>query len=138
MNPFRGVGGSGVMDFMWTWVLISVYVIDVGSNAIAFGAGQYLGWTNIQNPDNLAMGGIIIMLSLLLTFGDEILLRLVDRILVGSRANAAASQKWAVDSTAYEKYLKGYKTRAISQAERAGENASISFDWLEQGGANGG
>jgi hypothetical protein len=135
MNPFRGVGGSGLMDFMWIWVLASVYVIDVGSNAIAFGAGQYFSfWGVIRNPDNLAMGGVILMLACLLTFGDEILLRLVDRLVVGARANDAAAQKAGIDTAAYTRYLKGYRQRAMAQADRAGQSASVDFDWLQQSG----
>ena len=51
MNPFKGVGGSGLMDFFWKWVLASVYVIDVGSNAIAFGAGQYFSFWRLIRLD---------------------------------------------------------------------------------------
>ena len=135
MNPFRGVGGSGFMDFIWTWVLASVYVIDVGSNAIAFGLGQYLSfWAVIRNPDNLGMAGVILMLSALLTFGDEILLRLVDRLTVGARANDASADKSNIDTRAYHRYLKGYEQRASSQADRAGQSATVDFDWLQQGG----
>ena len=137
MNPFRGVGGSGFMDFMWTWVLASVYVIDVGSNAIAFGIGQYLSfWTVIRNPDNLAMGGLLLMLAAMLTFGDEVLLRLVDRLDIGSRANDASAQKASIDTRAYHRYLKGYEQRAIAQADRAGQSATVDFDWLQQGGTD--
>jgi hypothetical protein len=125
------------MDFMWIWVLASVYVIDVGSNAIAFGAGQYLSfWGIIRNPDNLGMAGVILMLACLLTFGDEILLRLVDRLVVGSRANDASAQKAGIDTKAYNRYLKGYEQRAIANADRAGQSASVDFDWLQQGGAD--
>ena len=137
MNPFRGVGGSGFMDFMWIWVLASVYVIDVGSNAIAFGIGQYLSfWTIIRNPDNLGMAGVILMLACLLTFGDEILLRLVDRLVVGSRANDASAHKAGIDTRAYNRYLKGYEAKAMQNADRAGQHASVDFEWLRQGGTD--
>lgn len=136
MNPFKGVGGSGFMDFMWTWVLASVYVIDVGSNAIAFGAGEYFSvWRLIRlDFDGISMGFILLMLACLLTFGDEILLRLVDRLVVGARANDASAQKADIDTKAYNRYLKGYEQRAISNADRAGQSASVDFDWLQQGG----
>lgn len=136
MNPFRGVGGSGVMDFMWVWVLASVYVIDVGSNAIAFGAGPYFSfWRLIRlDLDGLAKGLILLMLACLLTFGDEILLRLVDRLIVGARANDASARKAGIDTKAYDRYLKGYEQRALGQADRAGASASVDFDWLQQGG----
>lgn len=138
MNPFRGVGGSGFMDFMWTWVLASVYVIDIGSNAIAFGAGQYFSFARFTSLDldGLAMGGILVMLACLLTFGDEILLRLVDRLVVGARANDASAQKAGIDSRAYRRYLQGYERRAYANADRAGAAATVDFEWLQQGGTD--
>jgi len=138
MNPFKGVGGSGPMDFIWTWVLASVYVIDVGSNAIAFGAGQYFSmWRFIRlDFDGIAMGFVLLALASLLTFGDEILLRLVDRIVVGSRANDASAQKADIDTKAYNRYLKGYEQRAIANADRAGQSATVDFDWLQQNNHN--
>jgi len=138
MNPFKGVGGSGPMDFVWTWVLASVYVIDVGSNAIAFGAGQYFSmWRFIRlDFDGIAMGFVLLVLASLLTFGDEILLRLVDRIVVGSRANDASAQKADIDTKAYNRYLKGYEQRAIANADRAGQSATVDFDWLQQNNHN--
>jgi len=138
MNPFKGVGGSGPMDFVWTWVLASVYVIDVGSNAISFGAGQYFSmWRFIRlDFDGIAMGFVLLVLASLLTFGDEILLRLVDRIVVGSRANDASAQKANIDTKAYNRYLKGYEQRAIANADRAGQSATVDFDWLQQNNQN--
>ena len=37
MNPFQGVGGSVAVDFVWRWVLVGVYILDIGSNAIVLG-----------------------------------------------------------------------------------------------------
>jgi hypothetical protein len=134
MNPFYGVGGSPLMDFIWRWVLIGVYVIDVGSNAIAFGVPTYLTPLRaMRSPvDSLTMAVVLLLLSALLTFGDEILLRLVDRLDLGSKANAAAARKVAIDQDAYNRYLKGYKASALAQAEAAGEQAAIDFDWMRE------
>lgn len=134
MNPFRGVGGSEAMDFLWRWVLVSVYVIDIGSNAIAFGIGQQLSWVNIQADPvaALTMPVVLLLLSCLLTFGDEILLRLVDRLDIGSKANEMSANKMNIDRRAYRRYLKGYEQRAYSQADAAGSNAAVDFDWLKQ------
>lgn len=134
MNPFYGVGGSPLMDFLWRWVLIGVYVIDIGSNAIAFGVPAYLTPIRaIRSPvDSLTMALVLLLLSALLTFGDEILLRLVDRLDLGSKANAAAARKLAIDQDSYSRYLTGYKARALAQADAAGEQAQVDFDWLRQ------
>jgi Na+-transporting methylmalonyl-CoA/oxaloacetate decarboxylase gamma subunit len=134
MNPFYGVGGSPLMDFIWRWVLVGVYAIDVGSNAIAFGVPTYLTPLRaMRSPvDSLTMAVVLLLLSALLTFGDEILLRLVDRLDLGSKANAAAARKVAIDQDAYNRYLKGYKASALAQADAAGEQAAIDFDWMKE------
>lgn len=134
MNPFYGVGGSSLMDFIWRWVLIGVYVIDVGSNAIAFKVQQYLtlGALMLTPVESITMAVVLLLLASLLTFGDEILLRLVDRLDLGSKANAAAAQKLAIEEAAYHRYLKSYKTRALAQAESMGEQSPVTFDWLKE------
>ncbi|MGB3309966.1 MAG: hypothetical protein WBG32_00130 [Nodosilinea sp.] len=134
MNPFYGVGGSPLMDFIWRWVLIGVYVIDVGSNAIAFNVQSYLTWSALVfSPiEAITMAVVLLLLSALLTFGDEILLRLVDRLDLGSKANAAAARKLGIDQAAYDRYLKGYQSRALAQADAAGEHAAVDFDWLRE------
>ena len=136
MNPFRGVGGSDLMDFMWRWVLISVFVISINSNAIAFGINQRLTWQNIvlKPVEALTMPIVLLLLSCLLTFGDEILLRLVDRLDIGSKANEMAAKKTGIDRNAYNRYLKGYEQRAYSQADVAGERAEVDFGWLRAQG----
>lgn len=134
MNPFYGVGGSPMMDFIWRWVLIGVYVLDIGSNAIAFNVQKYLAWQSLMIApiEAVTMALVLLLLAALLTFGDEILLRLVDRLEIGSKANAAAARKLAIDSAAYDRYLSGYKSRALAQADVAGEQARVDFDWLKE------
>jgi hypothetical protein len=136
MNPFHGVGGSGTMDFLWRWVLVSVYVIDIGSNAIAFGIGRDLTWANVRAAPvaSLTMPVVLLLLSCLLTFGDEILLRLVDRLDIGSKGNEMSATKMTIDQKAYGRYLNGYADRAYAQADTAGARATVDFDWLKQSG----
>lgn len=134
MNPFYGVGGSPLMDFVWRWVLVGVYAIDIGSNAIAFRVQSYLApMAVIQAPvESLTMALVLLLLAALLTFGDEVLLRLVDRLELGSKANAAAAHKLAIETAAYERYLKAYKARALAQAEAMGEGSPVEFDWMKE------
>ena len=76
-------------------------------------------------------GLLLLGLAALLTFGDEILLRLVDRLSIGGRANEASGSKADIDLAAYQKYLTVYRKRALAQAEEAGERSKVDFDWLE-------
>lgn len=135
MNPFRGVGGSSLMDFLWRWVLVAVYLIDVGSNAIAFGVGEHLTLLALltRPVDAIAMSLILLSLCCLVTFGDEMMLRLVDRLIVGGRANRVSERKSMIEFRAYQQFLKEYKTRALQQAKSAGKRSRVDFDWLEHG-----
>jgi hypothetical protein len=133
MNPFSGVGGSVALDFVWRWVLISIYALDVGSNAIAFGAAGYLNPRALLSSPaaSLTMGLVVLLLSLLLTFGDEILLRLADRLAVGARANAAASRIASIQQRAYNEHLRQYEQTALADAK--GSAPQIDYEWLEGG-----
>lgn len=132
MNPFYGVGGSPLLDFVWRWVLAGVYVLDVGSNAIAFNMQRYLTIQALRSApvDSITMAVILLLLACLLTFGDEILLRLVDRLLFGSKANEVSAMKLAIDVEAYNRFLAGYKANAIAKADAAAEHAVINYEWL--------
>lgn len=134
MNPFYGVGGSPMLDFIWRWVLAGIYVIDVGSNAIAFRIQQYLTFQALRfDPvGSITMAIVMFVLALLLTFGDELLLRMAERLDQGAKANAAAARKMSIDQTAYNRYLVGYQTKALEQADIAGEHATIDFKWLKE------
>ena len=138
MNPFRGVGGSDLMDWLWRWVLWGVYIIDVGSNAIEFGVSQHANQSalTVRPLDAVAMSILLIGLSALLTFGDEILLRLVDRLSIGGRANEASGRKSEIDLRAYRQYLSIYEQRAISQAQEAGNRSKVDFEWLKTVGVD--
>lgn len=134
MNPFYGVGGSSLGDFIWRWVLIGVYAIDIGSNAIAFKVHQYLTLRALMVApvESVTMALMLLLLAALITFGDEILLRQVDRLDLGSKANTAAAHKLAIEEAAYNRYLKSYRTRALAQAETIGEQSPVTFDWLKE------
>lgn len=133
MNPFYGVGGSTLMDFVWRWVLFGVYAIDIGSNAIAFRVQAWLSPAQLMMApvESITMALVLLLLAALLTFGDEVLLRLVDRLELGSKSNAAAAHKLAIETAAYDRYLQTYKTRALTQAEALGEGAAVEFDWMK-------
>lgn len=133
LNPFHGIGGSPFLDFVYKWIVASIYIIDVGSNAIAFKIQQFLTWGALRSDPigNITMAIIMFVLALLLTFGDELLLRKAERLDQASKANAAAARKLKIDQTAYSRYLKGYETKAIEQADAAGENAVVDHKWLK-------
>ncbi|MGG6241868.1 hypothetical protein ACQ4N7_24860, partial [Nodosilinea sp. AN01ver1] len=86
--------------------------------------------------DPLGTIGLIIwngVLAVLLAFGDEILFRLRDRIAIGAQKNQQLAKIRAIQLDAHDTLLNHYKTRAMEQAEAAGQNLTVAFDWLEGG-----
>lgn len=134
MNPFHGVGGSPFLDFLYIWIISAVYIIDVGSNAIAFNIQQFLTWQALRTDPigSITMAIVMFVLALLLTFGDEILLRKVERLEQGSKSNAASLKKFKIDQKSYNRYLKQYEVKALEQADTAGENAVVEHKWLKE------
>jgi hypothetical protein len=129
MDPFKGVGGSEALDTVWKGTLIGIYAIDIGSNAISFGAHNYLSWPSLSTApfDSLAMAMLMIGCAVLLTFGDEILLRLYDRISIGSKKNAIAAKATAIEYKGLKTFLNAQETSVISRAEVAGSNSNMDL-----------
>lgn len=134
LNPFHGIGGNPTLDFFYIWLVSAIYIIDVGSNAIAFNIQTYLTWGALRTDPvgNITMAIVMFVCALLLTFGDELLLRKVERLDFGSKANAAAIRKYKIEQRAYGRFLNGYESTAIAQAETAGESAVVQHKWLKE------
>lgn len=138
MDPFRGVGGSKIMDFAWRWALVSVYVIDIGSNALSFKVADFTTWSTLSQAPVSALGEILLRTGLgaLLTFGDEILMRLVDRLAVGSRSNEISGRKSQIELAAAHRYLNSYQKRAFAMATESADRAALELSWLKQHGVD--
>lgn len=134
MNPFHGIGGSPMLDFFYIWLVSGVYIIDVGSNCIAFNIQQYLTWAALRSDPvgSITMAIVMFVLALLLTFGDELLLRKVERLSQGAAPNSAAVRMHSINQRAYNRYLSKYETKAIEQADNAGDNAIVEHKWLKE------
>lgn len=132
-DPFTGIGGSASGDGIWGLTLRGLYGLDIFSNFAGFGGTQYLSIQAIWNNPGGTLGLILwnFILAVLLAFGDEILFRLRDRIAIGAQKNQQLAKVRAIEIEAHNKMLKHYKTRAMEQADAAGQKLNVNFDWLE-------
>ncbi|WOD37381.1 hypothetical protein [Nodosilinea sp. E11] len=134
-DPFKGIGGSTSADDWWGITLKGLYVLDIFSNFAGFGGTQYLS-INALWADPLGTIGLLLWnatLAVLLAFGDEILFRLRDRIAIGAQKNQQLAKIRAIQVEAHNKVLDHYRKLAVEQAEAAGQNLSVAFDWLDGG-----
>lgn len=132
-DPFKGIGGSTSADDWWGLTLKGLYVLDIFSNFAGFGGTQYLSFDALWNSPGGTIGLLLwnATLAVLLAFGDEILFRLRDRIAIGAQKNQQLAKIRAIQVDAHNQVLRHYKTRAMEQADAAGQKLNVSFDWLE-------
>ncbi len=113
--------GMGVLDGVWGWVVAGIYCIDIASNAVAFGIGTQLGaltssgWLNAGGNALLVLG-----LSALLTFADELCFRLYDKIEYASRRNRVYAQYSDDSMKAHQQYLAGRRENLTYVAYKQG------------------
>ena len=130
-EDFRDVKAGSDTEFLnnvWAWVLFIIYGVDIASNSLEFGLMEYLGRV-IPAPVE-GIGGVLLVLALatLLCFGDEILLRIFDKINVARAKNRAYARHHNVAIKASDTYLKMMEERAVQDAETQGrKEGSYSF-----------
>ena len=132
-NPFVGVGGSARGDGIWGITLRGLYGLDIFSNFSGFGGTAHLSiWGLWRDP--MGQIGLVLwhlVLAVLLAFGDEILLRIRDRIAIGAQVNQQLAKIRDINVTAHNIALKEYRARAMAQAKQAGQKMDVHFEWIE-------
>lgn len=76
----------------------------------------------------LALRGL---LSILLVFGDEMVFRLRDRLIQGSRGNQQRARLFNIRKRAHDKALDVYERIAMRRAEELGRAMDVDFEWIE-------
>ncbi|MEM6839905.1 MAG: hypothetical protein AAF609_24095, partial [Cyanobacteria bacterium P01_C01_bin.120] len=132
-NPFKGVGGSVGGDGAWGLTLRALYGLDIFSNFSGFGGADQFSLGALWNDPGGTLGLLVwnLVLSVLLAFGDEILFRIRDRVSIGAQANQQLAKLRQIQVDAHNVTLKHYRTRAMKQAQLAGEKMNVNFDFLE-------
>ena len=129
VDKIKSASGDDLLDDAWSGTLRMVYGVDIMSNAAEFGILE--GWTTVmQRPvDQIGTVICIACLSILLTFADEILLRLYDQIAIASDKNNVFAKKHRLTVKAHDKYLKTAESIAVAKAEKQAQYEGNNWEF---------
>ena len=132
-NPFVGLGGNPQADGIVGNFIKAIYFADFLSNFAGWGGGYYLSpLVFLRAPfESLAMLALRGLLSILLVFGDEMVFRLRDRLIQGSRGNQQRARLFNIRKRAHDKALDVYERIAMRRAEELGRAMDVDFEWIE-------
>jgi hypothetical protein len=133
-EPYTDITANSDTKFLndiWLWVLVIIYGTDIASNAIEFGAlGKLSAWQ--AAPVEAIGGGLMILaMSILLTFADEVLLRIHDRIAAATSKNRQYSRRHGVEVRAHQAYLQALQERELEIAHIKGRTEGAEFKFGE-------
>lgn len=122
-EDFRDLKAGSYTQFLnnvWSWVLLIIYGTDIASNAFEFGLFSYLLQVPARPVEGIGGALLVSGLAVLLCFGDEILLRIYDKLNTARARNAAYAKHHGVAIRVNKKYLEAMESRQVQTAETAG------------------
>ena len=130
-EDFRDVKAGSDTEFInnvWSWILFIIYGTDIASNSFEFGLMDYISRGLVAPIEGFGGALLVLALATLLCFGDEILLRIFDKINVARAKNRAYAKHHNAAIKASDAYLMHYQDRAVQDAEVQGrKEGSYSF-----------
>ena len=113
----------------WVYVLLGIYFLDIASNMIAM---QLIESVVLIADDVIGgIGGVFLAVAggTLLTFADEMLFRLHDKIAIESKSNKVLSERMKIEQQLHNVYLKEVKSlgREKAKAEAQNEGGNWTF-----------
>lgn len=129
IDVFGGVsGGNDIWEGLFKLSIGGMYLFDIYTNAWNFGAFSSVTWMPWTWPSMI----FPIFLALMVTFGDEMFLRLTERLRLGSRANAIAARHTRNEFKAYTTYLEEMEKNLVQDAKVRGQHARLKWDWMDR------
>jgi len=126
-TELMGDSGDDWGESFWKWVLIGVYFLDISSNMITMNVFESF-W---MIPTDIwgGLGGIFLAIAggTLLTFADEMLFRLHDKISIESKANKYLAKRMVVEQTLSETYLREMRSLAKDKAKLQAQSEGNSW-----------
>ena len=122
--------GDTFLDDAWIQILVALYGIDLFSNGVSFGLLEG-GWQSfVDRPiDRTGNALLVILFAVVLTLGDEILLRIYDKIMKVAIENGIISTKYGIYTKAHKKYLRKVQQQVFEAAERKAEQEGSHWDY---------
>lgn len=129
IDVFGGVsGGNDLWENFFRLTIGGMYLFDIYTNAWNFGAFDAVGWMPWTWPSMI----FPVFTALIVTFADEMFLRITERLRQGSRANAISSRYSNTEFKAYSEYLDSMEKNAVKDAKEKGEKATVDYDWMDK------
>ena len=117
VNNMKSASTDDFLDDAWVSILRLIYGIDIMSNAVEFGILE--GWLTVsyRPVEQIGASILVVAMALMLTFADEILLRLYDQISLASDKNRVFARKHRTSVKVHDKFLKKVEELASEKAE---------------------
>lgn len=129
IDIFGGVsGGNDIWENLFRLSVGGMYLFDVYTNAWNFRAFDSVSWMPWTWPSMI----FPIFLAVIVTFGDEMFLRLTERLRLGSRSNAIAARHNKNEYKAYTTYLEEMEKNLVNDAKVRGQRARLNWDWMDR------
>ena len=130
-SDVKGDSGTDWLNGAWVSVLWILYGVDIVSNAIEFGFFSRFS-TPLLDPWEQVGGALLIVgMAVGLTFADETLMRLYDRVNVAAKRNHVLSRRYRINIQAHHRYLATAQAGAINRAEGQGQYEGGQWDFGE-------
>jgi len=129
IDVFGGVsGGNDVWEKFFILTIGGMYLFDIYTNAWNFGAFDTISWMPWTWPSII----LPLFMAVIVTFADEMFLRLTERLRIGSRANAISARYTYTEFKAYTKYLEEMEKNAVKDAKDKGAKAKVDYEWMDK------
>lgn len=114
---------------IWVYFLVVIYGIDTLSNVIEFGFFTRFSTPLIDPVERFGGALMILGLGFGLTFADETLLRLYDRVDIAVRRNNIFARRYRMIVDSHNRYISTARSLALEKAElqAQGEGANWQF-----------
>lgn len=119
-------------NLVWKGVLVTLYLVDIMSNAVEF--GFFDRWSSPLGDPVEAFGGGLLILGMAwgLTFADETLLRLYDRVQLAAAKNYIFAKRYRQNIAQHQRYLKSANQVGLDRAETQGQYEGGQWEFGEQ------
>ena len=130
-EDFRSIkahSDTQIIDSAWSWVLVIIYGVDIASNAVEFGFISKLASIRQTPVESLGSAALVLGMSVMLCFGDEILLRIYDKLSLAAKKNRLFSRRHGINVRAHQQHLYVLEDQAV-QAASAAAGKDSAWSW---------
>lgn len=114
---------------MWVYFLVTIYALDILSNVIEFGFFTRFSTPLLDPVEQIGGALLIIGLGVGLTFADETLLRLYDRVDIAVRRNNVFARRYRMSIDAHNRYISTARGLSLEKAEQLAQSEGQNWQF---------